>query len=392
MSAFDGKLRTCRVKLAAWNAKRRERTAAAAASKRTARTSQTSAGGGSAESARTESEADVDAVMAQALVLDEPATACLKLSDATPADLPRSLRASILASGLFGARPPPAMTGAVLPGCTLLVLDALAGGEEGSESCAAAALNRLLSSACSSFMRAQAQVTVTDAHGRTAVARHGRVVASEQTKACDAAQPLPPLSHVALLSGAACDPIRSASGEPLCGPIRARLAGQWLAVRCTSDGSVCLPPLPATLEGCILLDAADGPLRQPRPLLLSRSAAIVAEVAASERRLPPNDAQARLKLEAAVTAVGGALNSRASARLMALGASHVLAQRRPRSASCLRWPLPPTRMPPPAPAATASACCTPLPRRAMRGSSRSCCGVAARRPCSGQPASLATRP
>ena len=267
-----------------------------------------------------------------------PATACLKLSDATPADLPRSLRASILASGLFGARPPPAMTGAVLPGCTLLVLDALAGGEEGqgdAPSGAVVVLNNLLSSTCASFLRAQAQVTVTDAHGRTAVARHGRVVASTGATPRGDTQPLPPLSIVALLSGAACDPVRAASGEPLRTPIRARLAGQWLAVRCIADGGVCLPPLPPTLEGCILLDAADGPLRQPRPLLLSRSAAIVAEVAASERRLPPNDAQARSKLEAAVTAVGGALNSRASARLMALGASHALAQRWPTAAQRL---------------------------------------------------------
>ena len=198
--------------------------------------------------------AELSAAVELALRAPRPVAATLKLSDATPLELPRGLKAALLSSGLFGVLPrSPSrwralaaslssslfstsseeaedeeaeessggvlLHGAPLPGCTLLVLDGFApptpahggggggapsGGEGGGVS-AASALASLLagSSETARFLRAQRRVTLTAAGSRPASAAFG-VLEAAQAGGCDTGAPpprLPPLSPLAARTG-----------------------------------------------------------------------------------------------------------------------------------------------------------------------------------------------
>ena len=316
--------------------------------------------------------------------------ATLKLSDASPLELPRGLRAALLASGLFGAphrshrrlrvlatslssslfstssdgEAEEALSssggvllhGAPLPGCTLLVLDGFApptpargGGEgvsptgswgEGGRATAASALASLLTGAgeTARFLRSQSRVTLTSSGSPPTSAAFGVLEAARA--GADGASPppprLPPLSPLALCPGAPiavrCFVRAGAAGAE--GRVRARICGRWIRLpSAVAPGALTtLPSLPPVLQGVVLMDGGgcDGAasLPKPRPLLLCHDGRIVAEVVAAEAALPFNgaDSPQRDCVEEAVMAVGCALAAGAPIEAAAAGACHAIAR------------------------------------------------------------------
>ena len=277
-----------------------------------------------------------------------PLVTSLKLSYATPIQLPPGLPAALHAArALLAGAPPLALAGSPIPGCTLLIIDTFAerrssgesgGGESEGEThprsgAAAAALRRLLSAPgpVAAFLRAQPRVTLTHGSaGGAAMSSFGVVAADEEAGqrrnndggSTDSPLPqappparIPPLDRLAVLlppaagcgggGGAQNGCIRFADGSPLPPSLRVRLHGQWLAVQACRGGGggaaaeAALPPLPAAAQGVAFVDDGAAPLAQPRPLLLLRSAACVEEIERSAAEVAAAEAAAAAAAEVA---------------------------------------------------------------------------------------------
>lgn len=309
-----------------------------------------------------------------------PVTLTLKLPDDAPWALPptglRYAAARAFGGAFFGAAtagaggvPLYALEGSIVPGCTLLLLHALADGAHaavryGGSDAAAAALRAALAAddAGGAFLRSRAAVSLSTSHGGggIAVAEAGRLHARPRMLATPS---LPRASPLALLSTSrgevALLPDGTSPGEPLL--LRCLLHGQVLrfergresdgaALVAVGDGRRSAALRACGAEGVALLcaasgddDDADAALRAaaapPRPLLLTPDAALVAEVAAAEAELLEAEAAGtpgapawRRALEGALLALGHALRpgcspalvARAAASARALGLRHAL--------------------------------------------------------------------
>ena len=333
--------------------------------------------------------AGLSAACELALCPPRSVVATLKLSDASPLELPRDLWAALLASGLFGAhhRSPRRwralvtslsssllstssdeeaeeeasggvfLHGAPLPGCTLLVLDGFApptpaeggGGSdspsgssgEGGRATAASALASLLTGAgdTARFLRSQPRVTLASPGSPPASAAFGVLEAEQAGRDGFSIPRLPPLSPLAACPGApiAVRAVGSAGSTSAEGPVRARISGRWITLlhqqSAGSGAFTTLPSLPPLMQGVVLMDGggSDGvaaALLKPRPLLLCSDARVVAEVIAAEASLPFNGADSLQRdcVEEAVMAVGCALAAGAPIEAAAVGACHAIAR------------------------------------------------------------------
>jgi hypothetical protein len=326
----------------------------------------------------------------------------VKLPDVTPYDLPPTL-ASALRDALSsrgarggGARVH-ALHAAVRPGCTLLSVcavvetgrscdrgacgagndtDDAAAEQPGAVGSAAALAASLLSGAAAPFFRAQrfSVVTPTEVAHVSGGAVTGVVAAAPPPR-------LPPLRPLALCvaaparvasRAAAPAPAPAAQGAPPAGGYRllCSLHGQHIAARLDAPLSfnapfaATLPPLAA--EGVALFEAvpadascdaaAVAPAR-PRPVLLTRDAAIAAEVATLGARLdamPPGPASdaASDAAECLIAALGYALRASpsdeaqaCSQRLLSLSIDAALAYGWRATAAALLARVPPVGLP-----------------------------------------------
>jgi hypothetical protein len=220
-------------------------------------------------------------------------------SESAPTALPRGLAAAAAAALFPGAaRPPLALTGAVAPGCTLLTLEAVVllphteeGGAAASTSAASAllladaagALHALLAAphGVGAYFAARQCVRLST-RGRVATARCGVVVSDEAAPAdVAAAARLPPLAALA----ARCDAparVRASAPLPPRAQLRCRLHGRFLTILAASgeddadaDDASLLALAAAGEEGVALLERREECRAPPRPLLLTRHAALV---------------------------------------------------------------------------------------------------------------------
>ena len=306
----------------------------------------------------------------------------LQLPAARPTHFPPAgLRpASLAALAALGHPHALALQACVRPGCTLLTFDAVladdsggagddehdlgaaAGTESGNDgdARAAAALRAMLaeSGAAGAFLRSQATVHLSlGGHkGGSASAAFGQLLPSRAGPQQPPPPRLPPLTPMALLStgpGAlrlaqsfghdADEPLVAAAAvqAPPGSPPRlaCRLHGQYVELQAAPlPGHVA--GVPATdAEGVALFDVAPPPdavgagvvgarPAAPRPVLLTRDAAIAAEVNGTEAALPTAPAAAasaaRASLEAAVIALGHAMRPGCPLQLLARAAAAAL--------------------------------------------------------------------
>jgi len=285
-----------------------------------------------------------------------PWCASLKLA-VHPATLPPSgLRPAALAA-LAALRHPrvAALQACVRAGCTLLTFDAVVddvadaeaaggggdGGDGDGDARAATALRAMLAAdgAAGAFLRGQATVHLALGSGGAASAAVG-VLLPPPPGGSRPPRRLPPLQPLALLSTAAGE-LRLAPGgaggaeAPQALPrLVCRLHGRYVPLQARGHVA-CVPATGA--EGVALLDLApaesgdgDGDVdarpcpASPRPVLLTRDAAIAAEVAAAAAALPADAAAARGALEAAVLALGHALRPGCATPLLARAAIEAL--------------------------------------------------------------------
>jgi hypothetical protein len=252
------------------------------------------------------------------------------------AGLPPELSESLVR--LLGALgvPPAALTTCVRPGCVLITLDCLTPASEAAV--AALQPGALLAAlaaepgAAGAFARSQAGVRVR--------VREGEASASPPTappaasRAAAAPRP-PPLQPLALLSTADAVLTPLPPAAPLAGPLACRLGAHVLPCELRAgSGSLALPA--CGLEGALLVESLpEGtPLHRAgaaRPVLLTRDAAVAAEVAAAL-----GDASfERDAAERAVLILGAALRPDAAAAVLAPAAA---------LAACLGLPATLTRV------------------------------------------------
>jgi hypothetical protein len=137
------------------------------------------------------------------------------------------------------------------------------------------------------------------------------------------ARPLPPLRPLAVCTSGAAATLQSSAPAGAAGALRAYCCGQTLAVeaRAARGAPVALrlPPASACMEGLLMvelqLEGDDGALPRLRPVLLTRDAAVAAEVAAALGALE-DDAEA----EGCILALGHALTVGAPAAVVRLAA------------------------------------------------------------------------
>jgi hypothetical protein len=235
----------------------------------------------------------------------------VKLTHARPDELPTGLllgTVQTLFSGPFG------LHACVRPGCTLLTLEALAHASAAPQLPPQAVVERLLAApgAMGTFFRAQREfiVRVGGAEASFTAAAGVRAGAAPVARA-PRAPPLSPLA-VQCTSDAALvyDASRGVGELPLPDAVHCcRLHGHVLPIR--ADGSAVMLPA-GDAEGVALFEALPPgvPLHcaaEPRPVLLTRSAAVAAEVAAMGAALPVEDAAARAHAERVVCVLGCAL-------------------------------------------------------------------------------------
>ena len=244
-------------------------------------------------------------------------------------------------------------------GCTLLTFDAVvdcvpdhgndddaAADDDDGDARAASALRAMLADAgaAGAFLRSQASVhlAVGGRRGGCASAAFGQLLPPRAGRPRPPRR-LPPLAPLALLSTAAgelrlapgSDGAAAASGTQALPPLLCRLHGQYLLLEVRGHVA-CVPATDA--EGVALVESAplengdDGDAASaarprpaaPRPVLLTRDAAIAAEVAAAAAALPADAAAARAALEAAVVALGHALRPECATPLLARAAIEAL--------------------------------------------------------------------
>ena len=244
-------------------------------------------------------------------------------------------------------------------GCTLLTFDAVvdcvpdhgndddaAADDDDGDARAASALRAMLADAgaAGAFLRSQASVhlAVGGRRGGCASAAFGQLLPPRPGRPRPPRR-LPPLAPLALLSTAAgelrlapgSDGAAAASGTQALPPLLCRLHGQYLPLEVRGHVA-CVPATDA--EGVALVESAplengdDGDAASaarprpaaPRPVLLTRDAAIAAEVAAAAAALPADAAAARAALEAAVVALGHALRPECATPLLACAAIEAL--------------------------------------------------------------------
>ena len=240
--------------------------------------------------------------------------------------------------------PPAALTACVRPGCVLLTLDALTPAAEAAvHALQPEALLAALAAApgpTGAYIRSQAAVTVRVGDAEAAASpvaeaaawatqRRPRVGDAEAaasltgliiTRSRVAAAPRPPpLAQLALLCTS--DGVLSAAphAPPLAGPLACRLGAHVLPCALAADGRALL--LPASgLEGALLVEHVPegAPLHRAgaaRPVLLTRDAAVAAEVAAALGRADRDDA------ERALLICGAALRPDAAVAVLAPAAA-----------------------------------------------------------------------
>lgn len=301
-----------------------------------------------------------------------------QLPAARPTHLPPAgLRPAALAAlaALRHPHAPLALQACVRPGCTLLTFDAVLADDGGGaaddehnmgtgsggdgDSRAAAALRAMLaeSGAAGAFLRSQSTVHLSLGGGRggSASAAFGQLLPRRTGPQPPPPPRLPPLTPMALLStgpgalrlaqsiGHADEPLVAAAAvqAPPGSPPRlaCRLHGQYVELQAAPlPGHVA--GVPATdAEGVALFDVAPPPdtaggagvgarPAAPRPVLLTRDAAIAAEVNGTEASLPTAPAAAalaaRASLEAAVIALGHAMRPGCPLQLLARAAAAAL--------------------------------------------------------------------
>lgn len=262
----------------------------------------------------------------------------LKLPAAAPSALPDAFSAQLQAAWLQGAVAAgglAALEAAVRPGCTLLHVDAmLLPGAPKPDSAISVAIALAADVEIGDFFAGGAP------GGGAIVATAGRCAAvggAGGELGCAAAPRLPALRPAALLAsqGGALRFAATPRGLPASTVLRARLAGRMLSAPDGGGGdqdpslfasatALLLPPLPAGVEGALLVDAfasdmADFPLAPaPRAALVCADAAIVAEVnaAAASADVSSDRGASADALEALLPALGRALRPGAESALL----------------------------------------------------------------------------
>ena len=398
VAEFTGPNRCCASKLAAYNARRRDATAAAQRERAAhgeagaagAASSQDvglfrgnsvpsstpslegsfslAAGGDESPGGSTRAVAEAEAVELEPVPRMQPPTsvsgvASLKLSHATPVTLPPGLAAALAAARMFlPTSSPLALSGTPMPGCTLLVLDAFGDSDAVDEtdsavtelsSAPAVSLSRLLEGAspAAAFLRAQPSLRVEDGRGGVAAAALGQVSEGGSSAAVNR---LPPPSSLAVLLPASqhrdahVQPtLRLIGGSPLPAGLRCRLHGQWVLLSRSLDGvAFSLPPLPPGTEGVALFDIGGSgvSLAPPRPLLLLRCPDAVSEVEHTAASLLACERDAASSASSGATTAAAARRRAVEDALIAIGlalqpsASPALVVAAAQHALFMRWP------------------------------------------------------
>jgi hypothetical protein len=305
---------------------------------------------GSAASSMADAVAAADAAAAV-----HPATMHVKLPAASPFRLPLGLPAAFAsvfaasaaaAATAAGGGAPAALCAALRPGCVLLSVDALLDEEgtdadEGGDAGADALVARLLAAPgpAGDFFRRQPSFSVHAPGSRAPCAAAGAAGGAPVVAALPPSAPrLPPLAPLASLSTASVTvtPARGAAAAAAAAlhgaQLHCRLNGVALALAPQAE----LPPgalaqlCAAGAEGVALFEAAPSAecghrAGAPRPLLLCRDAAIVAEVCTMAPECAAADADAeesqRDAAERIVAALGAALCADASLTALAAAAA-----------------------------------------------------------------------
>ena len=280
--------------------------------------------------------------------------AWLKLDGTTPAALPPSLAPALAAAWCHDASL--SLEATPRPGCTLLHLDALLPADVPPPLDAKGLAHGLLASAAAPWLRAR-RVTV-HLRGETAVAEPGRAGRSAHValNAMAVPQRPPRLLPLALPSTAA-GALRAPgwTGPPADYTLWLRLHGQVCALRC-EGGVVTLPPLGGAEGAAHLWLAQDGlPGGGSRAVLLTRDAAIAAEVASmvAEAEGSGDDTEQ----EQLLCVLGTALRPGCAPRVLAVAAAAAL---------CRSWDATAARLLPPLRAALDAGACDAAARAAAR--------------------------
>ena len=252
----------------------------------------------------------------RAAALPAPHEAWLKLDRATPAALPPTLAPAL--AHAWCADGALSLEAAPRPGCTLLHLDALLPSDAPPPPDAHSLAKTLLAGGAAPWLRARR--VVVHFRGETAVAQQGSARRTPHI-ATSAEQPRPPrLLPIALLSTEAAMLQAPGWGGPTAGSqLWLRLHGQVCALRC--EGGVVAIPALAGVEGAARLWLAQqaAPGGAARTVLLTRDAAVAAEVASLALASGDDEATERL-----LCVLGAALRPGCAPRVLAAAAAEAL--------------------------------------------------------------------